>query len=463
MVDKEGTIVTNAHVVEGADSVTVRFDEKGDRIDAKVRGRDPSTDLAVLKIDPAQVDGLQPLPLGDSNDVKVGDPTIAIGNPFGLSRTVTTGIVSAKQRQIEAPNGFQISNVIQTDASINPGNSGGPLLDAAGRVIGINSQIATGSGGSGSVGIGFAVPVDTAKKLLPSLREGERIERGYLGVEMAPVTESIASELKLPVDQGALLQAVVPDGPADKAGLRGGRRPTSEGIRAGGDLIVKVDGKEVKDPDDVAAAIEGRRPGDKVQIEYYRGDERKTVTVTLTKRPAKLSSPSSQQRAKPAPHALVGVTSGRDPGQGLWHHPARGRGGGRSARRLGAGHDLLASEPPGLHARGRRGDRPVAQAHDRGGRRVRQRDARRGGLAGRPLLAHHAPAARRRGPGLLPRGRAAHGLQGDEGGERQARGLGGRPARVPDRLPPARRPRAGLVAGGPDRASTGSWPAGTGA
>ena len=294
VVDKQGTILTNAHVVEGANSVTVRFDEKGDRIDAKVRGRDPSTDLAVLKIDPSQVDGLQPLPLGDSSDVRVGDPTIAIGNPFGLSRTVTTGIVSAKQRQIEAPNGFQISNVIQTDASINPGNSGGPLLDAAGRVIGINSQIATGSGGSGSVGIGFAVPVNTAKKLLPSLREGERIERGYLGVEMAPVTESIASELKLPADQGALLQAVVPNGPADKAGLRGGRKPTSEGIRAGGDLIVKVDGKDVKDPDDVAAAIEGRRPGDKVQIGYYRGDELKTVTVTLAKRPTKLSSPSSQ-------------------------------------------------------------------------------------------------------------------------------------------------------------------------
>ena len=281
VVDTQGTIVTNAHVVEGANSVSVRFDEKGDRIDAKVLGRDPSTDLAVLKIDPAEVDGLQPLPLGDSNDVKVGDPTIAIGNPFGLARTVTTGIVSALQRQIEAPNDFQIDDVIQTDASINPGNSGGPLLDAGGRVIGINSQIATGSGGSGSVGIGFAVPVDTAKEVLPSLREGERIERGYLGVEMAPVTESIADELNLPVDRGALVQDVVPDGPADKAGLTGGGKPTSEGIRAGGDLIVKVDGKDVNDPDDVAAAIEGNRPGDKVQIEYYRGDERKTATVEL--------------------------------------------------------------------------------------------------------------------------------------------------------------------------------------
>ncbi len=295
VVDRQGTVLTNAHVVEGADSVTVRFDEKGQQIDAKVRGRDPSTDLAVLKIDPAQVDDLQPLPLGDSNDVRVGDPTIAIGNPFGLSRTVTTGIVSAKQRQIEAPNGFQISNVIQTDASINPGNSGGPLLDAAGRVIGINSQIATGSGGSGSVGIGFAVPIDTAKKLLPRLREGEKIDRAYLGVEMAPVTPSIAKELKLPVTEGALIQTVVPNGPAEKAGLRGGGKPTSEGIRAGGDVLIEVDGKKVKDPDDVAAAVEGKTPGETVTVEYYRGNERQTASVKLAKRPAQLSSQGSQQ------------------------------------------------------------------------------------------------------------------------------------------------------------------------
>ncbi len=293
VVGEDGTIVTNAHVVEGADSVTVRFDEKGDRIDAKVRGRDPSSDLAVLQIDPKKVD-LQPLPLGDSDQVNVGDPAVAIGNPFGLSRTVTTGIVSAKQRQIEAPNGFQISNVIQTDASINPGNSGGPLLDAAGRVIGINSQIATGSGGGGSVGIGFAVPVNTAKKLLPRLRDGERIERAYLGVEMAPVTEGVASDLKLPTKEGALLQVVVPRGPADRAGLRGGRTPTSDGIRAGGDLLVKVAGRDIKDPDDVAAAIEGRSPGVSVEVEYFRGKDRKTASVKLGKRPAQLTSQRSQ-------------------------------------------------------------------------------------------------------------------------------------------------------------------------
>ena len=289
VVGEDGTIVTNAHVVEGADSVTVRFDEKGDRIDAKVRGRDPSSDLAVLQIDPKKVD-LQPLPLGDSDQVNVGDPAVAIGNPFGLSRTVTTGIVSAKQRQIEAPNGFQISNVIQTDASINPGNSGGPLLDAAGRVIGINSQIATGSGGGGSVGIGFAVPVNTAKKLLPRLRDGERIERAYLGVEMAPVTEGVASDLNLPTKEGALLQVVVPRGPADRAGLRGGRTPTSDGIRAGGDLLVKVAGKDIKDPDDVAAAIEGRSPGESVEVEYFRGKDRKTASVKVGKRPSQLTT-----------------------------------------------------------------------------------------------------------------------------------------------------------------------------
>jgi S1-C subfamily serine protease len=294
VADRQGTVVTNAHVVEGADKVTVRFDEKGEQIDAEVKGRDPSTDLAVLKIDPAKLGSVKPLPLGDSDDVKVGDPTIAIGNPFGLSRTVTTGIVSAKQRQIEAPNGFQISNVIQTDASINPGNSGGPLLDAAGRVIGINSQIATGSGGSGSVGIGFAVPVDTAKKLLPRLREGERIERGYLGVEMAGVTASIAEQLKLPADQGALVQDVVPNGPADEAGLRGGGKPTADGLRAGGDLIVAIDGRQVESPDDVAAAVEAKAPGETVTVEYYRGRTKRTAEVKLARRPAQLSGRSSQ-------------------------------------------------------------------------------------------------------------------------------------------------------------------------
>jgi len=293
VVDKDGTIVTNAHVVEGSTDVQVRFGEDDEFVDAKVAGRDPSNDLAVLKVDPDDAK-LVPLPLGDSSKVRVGDPSIAIGNPFGFSRTVTTGIVSALQRQIEAPNGFPIRNVIQTDASINPGNSGGPLLDGQGRVIGINSQIATG-GSSGSVGIGFAVPINTAKEVLPQLKEGGEVQRAYLGIEMGDVTEQVADDLNLPVKQGALIQSVVDDGPADDAGLRGGRTPTGEGIVAGGDLIVKVDGKAVKASDDVADAIGSKKPGDTVEVEYYRGDDKKTATVKLGKRPSTLQQSATPQ------------------------------------------------------------------------------------------------------------------------------------------------------------------------
>jgi S1-C subfamily serine protease len=295
VVDKDGYIVTNAHVVEGADSVTVSFDENGDTVQADVKGVDTSTDVAVLKVNPSEVRNLTPLPLGDSTKLEVGDPVIAIGNPFGYSRTVTTGIVSGLQRQITAPNGFTIANVVQTDASINPGNSGGPLLDANGRVIGINSQIATG-GGQGSVGIGFAVPINTAKKNLSDLKAGETIERAYLGVKMQPVTKQLAEDLNLGADHGALIAEVTPDSPADKAGLRGGRTQAADGITAGGDLIVAIDGKEMRDENAVASTIAGHRPGDKVEVEFYRGNDKKTVTVELTKRPASAdaAAPSDQ-------------------------------------------------------------------------------------------------------------------------------------------------------------------------
>ena len=297
VVDKDGTIITNAHVVSGADSVTVSFSENGDAIDAEVKGVDASTDLAVLKIDPGEVENLVAMPLGDSSRVAVGDPVVAIGNPFGFQRTVTTGIVSALQRQIEAPNGFPIRNVIQTDASINPGNSGGPLLDGDGRVIGINSQIATGGTSQGSVGIGFAVPIDTAKSLLPELRQGGDIERAYLGVTMADVTEDVAKELDLPVDHGALIPEAVEGGPADDAGLHGADGGTSGGVAAGGDLIVEVDGERIDNADDVAAAIEDNDPGDQVEVEYYRGDDRKTVEVELAERPDNLDSGGTQPQA----------------------------------------------------------------------------------------------------------------------------------------------------------------------
>jgi S1-C subfamily serine protease len=297
VVDKDGTILTNAHVVSGADNVTVSFTENGDAVDAEVKGVDESTDLAVLKIDPSDVENLVAMPLGDSSQAEVGDPVVAIGNPFGFQRTVTTGIVSALQREITAPNGFQIRNVIQTDASINPGNSGGPLLDANGRVIGINSQIATGGTSQGSVGIGFAIPINTAKSLLPELRQGDEIKRAYLGVTMADVDDDVAKDLDLPVDHGALIQQAVDNGPADDAGLRGSEgSDTSGNVTGGGDLLVKVDGEEIENSDDVAAAIEDNHPGDTIEVEYYRGDELKTAKVKLAERPDEPGSSSEPQQ-----------------------------------------------------------------------------------------------------------------------------------------------------------------------
>jgi S1-C subfamily serine protease len=294
VIDRDGTIVTNAHVVNGSNDVSVRFEDDGDFVDAEVLGEDVSSDVAVLKVDPDGVD-LQPMPLGDSSSVEVGDPLIAIGNPFGTyTRTVTTGIVSALQRRLQAPNGFQIENVIQTDAAINPGNSGGPLIDADGRVIGINSQIATG-GSQGSVGIGFAVPINTVKELLPTLKRGEQVERAYLGVTVIGVTDDLARDLNLGANEGALVQSVAKDSPADKAGLQVGKTTTGDGVVAGGDLIVEIDGKKVKTSDDVPAAILDKKPGDEVKITFYRGDDRKTVDVDLAKRPKSLDSQSSDQ------------------------------------------------------------------------------------------------------------------------------------------------------------------------
>ena len=286
VLDDEGFILTNAHVVERADDVTVTFGDD-EQVPAEIVGSDLSSDLAVLKVDPGETD-LQPLPLADSSDVDVGDPTVAIGNPFGFDSTVTTGIVSAIQRQITAPNGFSIDNVIQTDASINPGNSGGPLLDAQGRVIGINSQIATGGSSGGSVGIGFAVPIDTAKDVVPQLKEDGEVERAFLGVTTTDVTEEIARDFNLPVEEGALVQDVVPGGPAAEAGLEAGGTETAEGLVAGGDIIVSVDGDEVTESLDVAEAIADNEAGDTVEIEYYRGDELETTDVELDERPTQV-------------------------------------------------------------------------------------------------------------------------------------------------------------------------------
>src|SRR3954471_22937596 len=280
VLDKEGYILTNAHVVEGTRDASVRFEEGGESIDARVVGRDLSTDLAVLKVDPS-VAKLRPLPLGNSNRVRVGDPAIAIGNPFGYDRTVTTGIISALQRQIRAPNGFTIGHVLQTDAPINPGNSGGPLLNAKGQVIGINSQIVAANGASGSVGIGFAVPINTAKRVIPQLEQHGRILHAYLGVTTYPLNKDLASAVNLPVSRGALVQEVTPGGPASRAGLRAGKIHTDEGIVLGGDIIAEVDGEKISRPNDVATAINDNKPGERVQVKFYRDGKLQTKQVKL--------------------------------------------------------------------------------------------------------------------------------------------------------------------------------------
>ena len=289
VVSRDGTILTNAHVVAGATKVTVQFADKH-VVDATILGRDESTDLAVLKVK-GSADELTPLPLGTSRTVQVGDPTIAIGNPFGLERTLTTGVVSATRRSIQAPNGFEIDGVIQTDAAINPGNSGGPLLDATGRVIGINSQIETGGNGGGNVGIGFAIPIDTARRLLPELEKNGRVDRGFLGVDALTIDASL-SDLNLPVDHGVLVQTVTPKSPAAKAGIAGGNIiATLDGnqIRLGGDIITSVDGKKIRTRDDLANFVSRHKQGEKVKIAVVRGGKEHSLAVTLAARPTQTS------------------------------------------------------------------------------------------------------------------------------------------------------------------------------
>jgi S1-C subfamily serine protease len=287
VIDDEGHILTNAHVVEGARNIQVTLGEDEDPVDAELVGKDTSTDVAVLEVDPDDSE-LHPLTLGSSSDLQVGDPVVAIGNPFGLERTVTTGIVSALQRQIDAPNGFTISDVIQTDAAINPGNSGGALLDQNGEVIGINSQIAT-AGGGGSVGVGFAVPIDTARDVANQILDTGEVEHAFLGISGADVTPEIADALNLSVDEGALVQRVVADGPADQAGIQAGDQQVAvagQQLVAGGDVITAVDGKPVTGMDDVIAAVNTKQAGDEVTLQIERDGESQEVTVELGERPA---------------------------------------------------------------------------------------------------------------------------------------------------------------------------------
>jgi S1-C subfamily serine protease len=291
LIDNDGTLLTNAHVVDGAGAVGVKLGEDGDTLDAEVVGVDASTDVAVLRVDAERVRAA-PLQLADSDRAEVGDPVVAIGNPFGLDQTVTTGIVSALQREINAPNGFAITNVLQTDAAINPGNSGGPLLDSSGRVIGINSQIAT-AGGQGNVGVGFAVPVNTAGTVAEQILEDGQADHAFIGISGGDLTAEIADAINLPIDEGALIQDVTPDSPADDAGLEPGEATMSiDGgeLRVGGDVIVAADGEQVSGMDDVIAAVNGKQPGERIELEVFRDGKTRTVSVELVDRPAQTGS-----------------------------------------------------------------------------------------------------------------------------------------------------------------------------
>jgi len=287
VLDKAGHIVTNYHVIDGADTIEVSFSNQ-DTLTAKLVGSDPSTDLAVLRVETSSR-GLRPLELGDSDTVRVGDPVIAIGNPFGLDRTATAGIVSALQRPITAPNGYTIDHVIQTDAPINKGNSGGPLLNDRGKVIGVNSQISTGGSETGNVGIGFAVPSNTVKGIAAQLIDLGRVDRAFIGIGGTTIEPELARQFRLSVDAGVLVERVGKATPAARAGLRAGTSDTvvaGQSYTLGGDVIVAVAGRRVASLEGLRDALSTRKPGDVVELEIYRGNAQRTLEITLGRQPS---------------------------------------------------------------------------------------------------------------------------------------------------------------------------------
>ena len=286
VIDSEGHILTNAHVVDGSGPVFVSF-SNNDTVEATVVGKDDSTDTALLKVTESS-DALRPLALGSSTSVEVGDPVVAIGNPFGLDRTVTSGIVSAVARQIQAPNGFPINNAIQTDAAINHGNSGGPLLNMQGQVIGINSQIAD-SGVDANVGVGFAIPIDMVKQIASDLEKNGHVTHAWLGISLSPIDATLADQVKLAATKGAMVQSVEPGSPAAKAGLKPATDQTvldGETYAIGGDIITAIDGKPITSITDLQSAIQQHRSGDVVKLTVARAGGVKTdLTVTLGTQP----------------------------------------------------------------------------------------------------------------------------------------------------------------------------------
>jgi putative serine protease PepD len=272
LIDGKGTLVTNDHVVDTSTNVQVKFGTDGRTIRGDVKGVDASSDLAVVHIDPSAIPaGVKPLQFADSSGVRVGDVAIAIGNPFGLDRTVTEGIVSSLGRTLTAPNGFQIDGVIQTDAAINPGNSGGPLLDDGGKVIGVNSQIATNGLSAGNVGIGFAVPSNTVRQVLPGLKLGKTVSHAWLGVRLdAP------SRLSPSTPSGAAIVSVTIGSPADDAGLQAG------------DIVTDIDGTRIGTPTELSTYVNSKAPGDKIVMTVQRNGQTEKIDVLLGNQPVKI-------------------------------------------------------------------------------------------------------------------------------------------------------------------------------
>lgn len=286
LLDMQGHILTNHHVVAGARELEITLAD-GSRHKGKLVGADPENDLAIIKLTPPHARTLATVRLGDSKALQVGQRVLAIGNPFGLQHTLTTGVISAVGRPLTDRGGRLIENVIQTDASINPGNSGGPLLNTRGEVIGINTAIFTPSGGS--VGIGFAIPIETAKQVIPDLIAQGKPIRPWVGIVSIPLSPRLASALEIPVKEGLLVSEVVRGGPAERAGIRGGTRATRLGelqVYLGGDILVKMEGKPIRTHQELMNILKTRKAGERIKISGYRGPREMTWEVVLQRPPA---------------------------------------------------------------------------------------------------------------------------------------------------------------------------------
>ncbi|MBU0928598.1 MAG: trypsin-like peptidase domain-containing protein [Spirochaetes bacterium] len=295
IIDARGYVLTNYHVIKDAYKVFVNLAD-GSRMEGRVIGSDSENDLAVVKFDPPKGLSLTVVPYGDSGNLRVGQKVLAIGNPFGLERTLTRGIVSGLGRPVQQDSKTIIRDMIQTDASINPGNSGGPLLNAQGEIIGVNTMIYSPSGGS--VGVGFAVPVNTAKRIVPDLIKFGMVKRGWIDAEYVQLFPALIEYMKekggpLPVEKGLLISSATKGGNADRGGLRGGTTPVryyQSVFNVGGDVLAAVDGMDIGSLADLYSALEDNKPGETVKVEYYRGSRRVSVNIVLSDRAEYLGS-----------------------------------------------------------------------------------------------------------------------------------------------------------------------------